>query len=92
MTPKIIARLEEQLKFEAITVDLADIDFDRFARFIPMECVNCKCPFDTFDECHDHYLYLHNRSAVWNCCNLALETPHEALDHMKYHESIDVFK
>lgn len=57
-----------------------------------MECSVCKFHFESFEEFHDHYLYLHNRPAVWNCCNLTLETPYDALDHMKYHESIEVFK
>lgn len=92
MTPKIVASLNEQLKFEAKTIDLAQVEFERFARFIPMECTACKFQFDSFEEFQDHFVFIHNRSAVWNCCNLTLDTPYDALDHMKYHESIDVFK
>lgn len=88
----VIAKLEGQLHFEPTTVDLAVVDFDRFARFIPMQCSECQLEFESFDEYHEHYVVQHNRSAVWNCCNLVLETPYDALDHLKYHESIDYFK
>lgn len=92
LTPRIIAKLEQQLKFEAATVNLSDTEFARFARFIPMECGECELQFESFEDYNDHYLFMHNRSAIWNCCNLVLETPYDALDHLKYHESIDHFK
>lgn len=92
LIPKIVERLEEQLSFEAKVVHLADMEFDRISRFIAPECGICKEPFESFDECHEHYLTSHGRSASWNCCNLLLETPYDVLDHLKYHESIDVFK
>lgn len=88
----MIARLEEQLKFDATTVDLSEIDFNRFARFIPMDCTKCNLQYDSFEDYNDHFLFAHQRSAVWNCCNLVLETPYDALDHLKYHESIEHFK
>lgn len=69
-----------------------DVEFSRFDRFIPMECNTCNLQFDSFEDYNDHYLFKHQRSAVWNCCNLVLETPYDALDHLKYHESIDHFK
>lgn len=93
LTPRIIAKLEDQLKFEAKSVDLSDTDFTRFSQFIPMECGECdELQFVSFEDYHDHFLFIHNRSALWNCCNLVLETPYDALDHLKYHESVDHFK
>lgn len=92
MTTSVVKKLEQQLHFEAKTIYISDMDFDRISRFIPMECNICKEPFESFDECHEHYLNLHGRSALFNCCNLMLETPYDVLDHIKYHESIDVFK
>lgn len=92
LTPKIVRKLEQQLKFEARTIDSFEMDFDRMARFIAMTCCICKTVFDSLDKCHEHYLVSHGRSAYWNCCNLLLDTPYDVLDHLKYHESIDVFK
>lgn len=68
------------------------MNYDRISRFITQVCGLCKHPFESFDECHEHYLVSHGRSAYWNCCNLLLETPYDLLDHVRYHESIDVFK
>ncbi|XP_055307187.1 zinc finger protein 12-like [Sitodiplosis mosellana] len=92
MTPKVIKNLEEQLHFEAKVIYLSDMNFDRISRFLTQECGICKEPFESFDDCNEHYLTAHGRSAFWNCCNLLLETPYDLLDHIKYHESIDVFK
>lgn len=92
LTPKKVQKLENRLKFEAKTIDSFEMDFDRMARFIGMTCCVCKLVFDSLEHCHEHYLVAHGRSAYWNCCNLLLDTPYEVLDHLKYHESIDVFK
>lgn len=85
-------RLDDQLKFEARTIDPIEMDFDRMARFIAMRCCICDAAFESLAMCHEHYLTSHGRSAYWNCCNLLLDTPYDVLDHLKYHESIDVFK
>lgn len=92
LTPQIIENLEEQLHFKAKVVYLAEMDFDRFARFMTMDCALCKYQFMSFDECYVHFLVVHKRSAFWNCCNLLLETPYDVLDHIRYHESIEDFK
>lgn len=92
LTPQIIKRLEDQMNFEAQTVQTSDVDYDRIARFMAMECSICKEPFKSFSESHEHYIMNHNRSAYWTCCKLLLETPYDLLDHVKYHESIDVFQ
>lgn len=85
-------KLEKQLQFDAKTISQSDMDFERISRFVSMECGTCKEEFESFDECNEHFLGVHGRSAFWNCCNLLLETPYDVLDHIRYHESIDVFK
>lgn len=92
LAPSVIKKLEQQLHFEAKVLFISEMCFDRISRFIAPECSTCKQPFESFDDCYEHYLVSHGRSAFWNCCNLLLETPYDLLDHLKYHECIDVFK
>ncbi|XP_031625854.1 zinc finger protein 319-like [Contarinia nasturtii] len=92
MTPEIVRKLQTQLQFTAKAIERKDMNFDRISRFVPMTCVACKESFESFEDCNEHYIVAHGRSAYWQCCNLILETPYELLDHIRYHESIDVFK
>lgn len=88
----MISRLENQLKFTPQTVLSTDLDFDTISRFIDMDCNICKEPLDSFQDAHRHYLEKHKRCAYWLCCNLLLETPFDIVDHIKYHEMIDIFQ
>lgn len=94
LTTKTLTRLEDQLKFEAKKIDSSEMDYDRMARFMSMQCCefDCDLEFESLEVCYEHYLEVHGRSAYWNCCNLSLDTPYDVLDHLKYHECIDVFK
>lgn len=94
MTPEITRKLQQQLQFKAKAISHSDMIFDRIARFVPMSCTICKngLKFHSIEEYNEHYLSIHGRSALYQCCNLQLETPYDLLDHIRYHESIDVFK
>lgn len=56
MTTFVVKKLEQQLHFEAKTIYISDMDFDRISRFIPMKCNICKEGFESFNDCHEHYL------------------------------------
>lgn len=82
---------KKQLHIEEVG-EPSNIDYEQIRKYIKLSCYLCNEPFETFLDGQIHFLYAHQRNAVYKCCHLLLDCTYDIVEHIKFHVDSNAFR